>query len=516
MVFMSRLLERSRELALRSALGASRFRLLWQCLFETSFIVFAGLIAGLGLTAIAVHWTGGLTEVAVQILAQAPTRTLSMGPSDVFAGIVIAAAVWLLSTLIPAWRIAKQDAASALAGSGKGVSGSATSRSVRALVGIQIIISCLVLVLCANMVIAARDELHKPMGLTTNTAQLIVSTIATVFGERYSDSSERLHYWDELTAAITSGLSDAQVAYSADVPTEASSYPALIEHQEGTSRRGTLMLPVTSVSEDYFKMLGINLLSGRLFDSTDTAASLHIAVIDEVTAKRYWPDGNVLGRRLQLNPAEQGPWLTIVGVVSSVSRPSRRDDGLIYQPLQQVAPKQFHVLIKTSTTSVDNRAALRAAAFAVDRDLPLNNLQALDRYLDATNIALASLVPIFSVIAVITAILAASSLFGLISRSVVQRTQEIGVRRALGATQWQATTVFLRQGALYLCLGVIGTGFGILVTKLLSALIPTILAHVASVTTGVFVFITVVILAASYLPTRRAVQLEPGDALRYE
>jgi ABC-type antimicrobial peptide transport system permease subunit len=181
-----------------------------------------------------------------------------------------------------------------------------------------------------------------------------------------------------------------------------------------------------------------------------------------------------------------------------------------------VAPKQFHVLVKVTNTAVDNRVALRAAAFAVDRDLPLNNLQAFDRYLSALSIALASLVPIFSVIASITAVLAASGLFGLISRSVIQRTQEMGVRRALGATRWQVTAVFLRQGAIYLCVGVIGIGLGIMVTKLLSALIPSILVHVVSVTTAVFVFMALVILTASYLPTRKAVALEPGDALSYE
>jgi predicted permease len=514
MVFLARLMERNRELALRTALGASRSQLLRQCLLETSSIVFAGLLVGYSLAAAAFHWMISDFDAVSQTLAEGRYPLPSLQSSDLFSAIAIAVAVWLLSTLIPAWRVAKQDAAIALAGSGKGVAGSGAGRSAHILVGIQVIISCLVLVLCANTVIAVRVETNKPMGL--NKEQLTITTLATVFDERYSEPSQRLQYWDDLSAAIANKLPDAEVAYAADPPSVPSSSPAVIEHQEGSTNRGILMLPVTSVSEKYFKMLGVKLLSGRLFDSTDNATSLRVVVVDEITAKRYWPDGDVLGRRLQLNPAENGPWLTIVGVVSSVTRPNKRDDGIVYKPLQQVVPKKFHVLVKVPNAAVDNRVALRAAAFAVDRDLPLNNLQTFDSYLGAINHSFTNLVPGFSFMAVITAVLAASGLFGLISRSVVQRTQEIGVRRALGATQWQVTAVFLRQGALYLCVGVIGIGLGIVVTKLLSKSIPTIFVHVAPVTTGVFVFMTLVILAASYLPTRKAVALEPGDALRYE
>jgi ABC-type antimicrobial peptide transport system permease subunit len=107
-------------------------------------------------------------------------------------------------------------------------------------------------------------------------------------------------------------------------------------------------------------------------------------------------------------------------------------------------------------------------------------------------------------------------LFGLISRSVAQRTQEVGIRRALGATALRATSMFLRQGALYLSVAIVGLGIGILVMPLLSRAIPNILDHVVSVTAGVVLLIGAVISTASYLPTRRAVALEPGDALRYE
>jgi putative ABC transport system permease protein len=115
-----------------------------------------------------------------------------------------------------------------------------------------------------------------------------------------------------------------------------------------------------------------------------------------------------------------------------------------------------------------------------------------------------------------TALLAASGLFGLISRSVAQRTQEVGIRRALGASLRQATSMFLRQGLVYLSVAFVGVGLGIIVANLLSARISNVLDRVFLVTFGAFVLMAIVILTASYLPSRRAVALEPGDALRYE
>ncbi|MGZ5444498.1 MAG: FtsX-like permease family protein, partial [Thermoanaerobaculia bacterium] len=128
----------------------------------------------------------------------------------------------------------------------------------------------------------------------------------------------------------------------------------------------------------------------------------------------------------------------------------------------------------------------------------------------------ASLIPIVVVIAFITSLLAASGLFGLISRSVAQRTQEVGIRRALGATVWRATSMFTRQGAVYLGVAIVGIALGIMVMTGLSAMITNIFDYVVVGTAAVVLLMAVVIFSASYLPTRRAVAMEPGDALRYE
>jgi putative ABC transport system permease protein len=190
--------------------------------------------------------------------------------------------------------------------------------------------------------------------------------------------------------------------------------------------------------------------------------------------------------------------------------------GVVYRPLRQAVPDNFEIVVRLPNASPDSRALLRSAAYEVDQELPLHNLQVLDEYLNALDVAYKSIVPLFSVISAITVILAATGLFGLISRSVAQRTQEVGVRRALGGTQWQVTAVFMRQGLIYLAIGLVGGTIGILATNVLSSSIPNILAHVGTITAAVFVLMAVVIFTSAYLPTRRAVALDPGDALRYE
>ncbi|MEO8034077.1 MAG: FtsX-like permease family protein, partial [Acidobacteriota bacterium] len=516
MVFLARLLERSRELALRVALGSSRARLMRQCLLETALIVTFGLVLGYGLAAMGVRWTQVLTGFMSSVTGAGRSPNLPvLLPIHLLAAVIFATVLWLLSTLIPAWRIAQQDAATTLAAGGKGSSIRGGNKSVGVLVGLQVVVSCMVLAICANLVLALRKEANKPSGLKT--AGVMITTDPTAFDARYLKPADRLRYWEDLSAAIQSKVPGAQMALATAVPTRPDSVPALIETQQGTDSRGILTLPLTVVSDDYFKVLGLGLRSGRLFDSTDNSASLNVAIVDENMAARYWPDHDVLSQRVRLNPKEDGPWLTIIGVVAAVTDgPYRANMGVLYRPLRQAVPSEFRLFARLPNTATDSRDALRAAAFAVDRDLPLHNLQTLDDYLAALSMMSTALIPVMVAVALITALLAASGLFGLISRSVAQRTQEVGIRRALGATPRRAISMFTRQGILYLIVAIAGVGLGIMMMPPLSAGIHNIFDYVILGTTAVVLLMAVVIFSATYLPSRRALALEPGDALRYE
>lgn len=517
MIFYARMLERSRELALRSALGSSRGRLLRQCLLESVVVVVLGLVVGIGLAIVGVEWGQSIREFPSQVLASGyPPDYPELRAIDLLVAILAAAVIWLASTLVPAWRIVKQDAAKVIAGSGKGVSGTpGSSKSAMTLVGLQIIISCMLLVICASLVIAVSDEAAKPRGVTT--AGIHVSTDPTVFTERYSDPAARINYWNELTGTVARRMPGAVATITTAVPTRPAEEPVVIENREAAANEGTLKIPVTAVADNYFELMGIKLRAGRLFDNTDTGTSLNVAVVDEVTAKRYWPDQDPLGKRIQIDPTGNGPWLTITGLVSHVAgEPYSGDVGVVYRSVRQAAPESFYVVVRAPSSVANAASAIRESAFAVDRDVPLHNLQTLDDLLAALDIGFASIIPVFSVIVGITVLLAASGLFGLISRSVAQRTQEIGVRRALGSSKSRVTAIFMRQAMIYLAIALIGGGIGVVLTSFLASAIPNALARIVVVIIGVVVVMFMVIFAASYFPTRRAIALEPGEALRYE
>jgi predicted permease len=517
-VFLARLLERSRELALRTAVGSSRARLLGQCLLETSLIMLLGLATGYALAALAVWNVQTDRDAWMQILGRGRFATMTaLQPGHFIAAVFFAVIVWLVSTLIPAWRISRQDAAAVLAGSGKGSSagGGGRNRGASVLVGLQVAVSSVVLVLCGTIILAVNEEVNKPTGL--DSARVVLTTTPTVFSERVSEPTKRLQYWEDLTAAIESRIRGAGVAFASAPPIKPPRVPAAIETQQGVEKQGAFMLPVAVVSENYFELLGLRLRSGRLFERTDNDGSLDVAVVDEKLAARYWPGQDVLGKRIRLNPSDNGPWLTVVGVVSAVgTTPYAKDRiGVVYQPLRQAAPSAFHLLAKLPNAA-DSRNAMRAAAFAVDRDLPLNNLQTLDDYLFASEQNTKGFIGVFGLIALITALIAASGLVGLISRSVAQRTQEVGIRRALGATPRGVISLFLRQGAWYLSPAFVGVGLAMIMLPPVSRVFTNALQYSVPVAVGIVVFMAVIIFTASYLPSRRAVALEPGDALRVE
>jgi putative ABC transport system permease protein len=209
--------------------------------------------------------------------------------------------------------------------------------------------------------------------------------------------------------------------------------------------------------------------------------------------------------------------VTIIGVVSAVSDASYRPDvGTLYLPLRQARPSEFRLLFKLRGAAVDSGDALRAAAFAVDQELPLRNLQKLDNYLAALDFGTSGLRQVMTIIAFIAALLTISALSGLISRSVAQRVQEVGIRRALGATPWRATSMFAWQGFIYLCVAIIGVCTGVVVSPLLDAVRGQNAEYAMIVAFAVVAFMASIIGLASYVPCRRVVAVAPGDALRHD
>ena len=517
MIFYARMLERSRELALRAALGASKARLLRQSLIETVVVIAIGFAFGILFALIGVDWGQSIREFPARILATGLSMDYpELRIADVLIAMLAACAIWLASTLLPAWYVLKQDPAKVIAGSGKGVSTSQKrSRSATVLVALQVMISSALLFISLSLVFAIANEASKPKGLQVK--DIYVSTEPTTLGSSYQTATQKNNYFQQLESAISSSIANSQTGFATALPSRPGEMALFVENQGMSESGATPQIPVTEVSDSYFPLLGIKLKSGRLFDATDTETTTPVAVIDEVIASRYWPNQDPVGKRMRLGADTSARWSTVVGVVSHVAgQPYSGDPGLVYLSIRQTSPSAFYAITKVPQASTSIPKQIRMAAFSVDRDVPLHNLQKFDDVLEALDIGYASIVPVFSVIVGITILLAASGLFGLISRSVAQRTQEVGIRRALGSTKSGIMRLFMRQSILHLIIAFVGGAIGVALTSMMTAVIPNALASVVIVVLAVVSIMFLVVFSASYLPSRRAVNLEPSEALRYE
>jgi putative ABC transport system permease protein len=280
------------------------------------------------------------------------------------------------------------------------------------------------------------------------------------------------------------------------------------------------------VSADYFRALQLPLRSGRVFADSDTATSAGVVVIDETMARKYFPAGDAVGKRLRLGDAGN-PWLEIIGVVAD-----SKSNGLerasfpgIYIPFQQrqatlvesLVGRRMTLLIRTASEPSNYVAALRQALREIESNQAVTDVQPL------TNVLAASIAPqrfrsvLLSLFALVAVLLAGLGIYGVMNYSVAQRTREIGIRVALGAETRDVLRLVLRQG---LTLALLGVALGVAASLALTRLMKTLLFGVSTTDpltfAGVALLLTCIALLACWLPARRATKVDPLIALRSE
>jgi len=276
------------------------------------------------------------------------------------------------------------------------------------------------------------------------------------------------------------------------------------------------------VGSGYFQALGISLLQGRSFDDHDTGQSHPVAIVSHSIARRFWPKGDALGKRLSLG-FQEGSWCSVVGVATDVRQmgPQKEAPLAVYVPYAQ-APRPFFlsfmtVVARTDSDPLSMASTLRRAVQSVDPDMPVFDVASMEQlvYKSVASPRLnALLMACFSALALA---LAVAGIYGVMSYSVAQRTHEIGIRVALGAGHEDVLRMVLRQG---MRLAVIGLAMGAAAALVLTRLITSVLygVHPNDPTTFVLVglMLAAVAAVASYLPARRATRVDPMVALRYE
>jgi predicted permease len=511
---------RVREMAVRTAIGAAPARLVRQLLSESIVLAVAGGVMGLGLASVALRV---LTSVDPASLP--PVAPVRLDLTVIAFTLVLAIATTLLFGLAPALRTRRVDLVESLREGGHNATvGSRRLRLRGALVAVEVALA-VVLVIGAGLMIRTLAALAE-IDLGFNPDRVLTMRV-TIPGSKYRTNENVVNFFDELQARVGAlpGVEAAGIVRALPLATTVGDFFIDVEGFEespGREAKGDLQV----VSAGAFAAMGSRLVRGRWFTAADTMASVPVAVVNETMARTYWTDpAAVLGGRIRLGSAPNRPWATVVGIVADERHSGVTDivKEKFFIPHNQwpVATaggdpiRSVFVVARTAGDPMSAADSIRAEIRQMDASLPVANVRTMNEVV-ATALATPRLTGfLLGVFAAIALALAGVGIYGVLAYLVSQRTQEIGIRLALGADRSQVLAMVLRQG---LSLAAVGTVVGLIGAFALTRLIRSLLYEVrpddpltfAAVATALLL----VALTASFLPARRASRLPPTIALR--
>ncbi|MBZ5499709.1 MAG: ABC transporter permease [Acidobacteriia bacterium] len=517
-LLLSRSAKLQREVAIRSAIGASRGRLVRHFLVESMVLAAAGALAAVLLTWWLTHAIPTLLPADLRRLFATYELALS---KRVFAfTVAVTVLTCLLSGLIPAFRTAHGGVIGGLIGTGR--TAGVTRATRRLHIGLQSLQVGLALVLLCGAGLMANSFVR--MTLTDScfdTRNLCLVRVS--LPQSYPKGPERQAFYDQLLSIVKTLPAVQSAILAAGTPTSLGfgTRKLFAEDALGAGAEpwgGDLLF----VGADYFSTLRIPMVAGRDFGPEDGPSSPLVAVIDRRTAEHYWPGQSALGRRIRAGSG--APWVTVVGVVASVKTPSfTSPKGVqIYKPISQGnGVVGSNLIIRTAGDPRPVLAEVRARIADFNPGATVRTAATFDELYETMDAEAAAtprfyliLMSIFAGVALATA---AVGIYGVLSYSVAQRSSEIGVRMALGATAHDVHRLVVRSILLPVGAGIVG---GVIVslwlTRLLRSLLYQITPHDPLTIVLVATFLLLVSLAASYLPSRRATRIDPMTALRIE
>jgi predicted permease len=516
-LMLSHGVSREREFAIRISLGAGRVRLVRLVVTEAMVIAFAGMTLGIG-----VAWAASALLVNLSPYEMARFLTVSLDAKVLVYAMGLGLIAMMLFGFMPGLLIVRR-ARSVDARTGHQVLGERRSQSLRSiLVVVETALSVTVL-LGAGMLIHSFLRLQEvPLGFEPNgilTAQInLPSSYST--GTAQSQFYERLLEQVRSIAAIKGGAATTMVPASDRVLHD----PFSIEGRPWQTF-GAARVPQfanhQAVSTDYFRVMEIAVRQGRVFSTQDRDGSQPVAIVNETLVRGFWPGENPIGKHLTLGAPHPGiPWLTVVGVVTDVRSGGATAEALpeIYTPMTQT-PSVVMALVLDTKGNDPARVAndLRDAVHAIDRAIPLERVATYEELLGTQFAPRRYQMFLLATFAGLALLLAAVGLYGVVSYAVTQRTGEIGLRMAFGASLQDVTAMVLKQAFL-----LAGSGFGIGIA--ISLLTRQILANEIfgihfldpPVYVGVILLLATVALVAAALPARRAASIDPMQTLRME
>ena len=518
-LLLARATSRGKEVAIRTALGASLGRVVRQLLTESVVLALAG--GGLGLL---------LASASIGPLLKLSAGSVpNMGPVGIDRWVLaftmgISVLTGILFGLVPALRTAKLNLRESLSEGWRSSSAGARHHRLRAALVVSEITLAMLLLVGAGLLLRSFQRLQEvPPGFQPD--HLLVADLP-ISPTTYAKPDQRFQFFDRLVdrARGLPGVRSAGAASFLPVSGGGSIIHFNIHGRAPKSAHDFVAAGYRTITPNYLETLGIPLLQGRRFTDADNDKAPAVVVINATMARTFFPGENPLGKRMQLGalPEEQVPWMEIVGVVGDV-RPGLGLDpqAEMYLPYRQadaVLPVfQLSVVLRTSMDPMTESSSLRAALAEIDSNQPLVNVRTMEENISGSVAQPRFRTWLLGIFAVVALILAAVGIYGVMSYSVNQRTGEIGVRMALGAEAMDVFRLIVGQG---LWLALIGVSIGLLFAAGLTRILRTFLFGVSALDPvtflGVALALTAVGLAASYLPARRATKVDPMVALREE
>jgi putative ABC transport system permease protein len=521
-LLLARASGRQREMAVRLAMGATRSRMIRQLLTESMIL---SLVSGV---------VGVLTAIAASHFVQfLPARIPRLAEVQVdWTVLAFALLVSLLAGLgfglVPALQSSKAEIAVAIR---EGARGSGTSSKTNRLRGLLIASeSALAVVLMVGAGLLLRTFwglLQENPGFNPSrivAANLYLPVPNNPDMDRYAKPEILNSLVREAVRRVSAipGVDLASMTTDLPVTHLSRRRPVNIEDRPDESGKG-LFSEITSVTPEYFKVLQASLVRGRYFTEDDDTGKQPVAIVDENTARTYWPDRDPIGRRLSMRStrgAANPPWCTVVGVIKDIKSDGLDQSGTphIYRPIYQFLgfrSSSLSVTVRTSLSATSLEPQIRREIQAVDPNLPVFNVRTMNEVIDGSLASRRFSAELVGVFAIVALLLASVGIYGLLAYMVGQRSHEIGVRMALGAMPSTIAKMIVSRGV---GLAGIGVGIGLILSGIMAPLISSLLYGVRPLDPEVFIavplILMVVVILASYIPARRAARVNPIVALR--
>jgi predicted permease len=520
-LLLTRSLSRHKELAIRSALGSGTLRLLRQLLTEAIVLSLSSAALGACLAAVVIHLLNVTKPVDLPL-----TAVIRVNGPVLFFAVSLSVLTAVCFGFVPAWKASKIDLVEVLKTTGQGsTQGTRKRRIARMLIVSEVMLSLVLLAGAGLLTESAARFASIPLGFAPNRVATLTISLPP---KTYATDVDRTRIYDEIFGSLDA-IPAVKTAVSSMLPFRPiQGFDALeIEgHHASTSETARHDAGTISISPRYFSALGVPVLKGRAFSVDDQLQSEAVAIVNEALVKKYFNAEDPVGLHIRSlgAPPERNPWRRIVGVVADERRGnpfqemSWLNTAVVFIPIAQRPPSRVTLLVRTNIDPMGLTNVLQRQISKLDPNIPVSDIQTVEHLLLKEHLSFprfrASVVSCFAGFALLLAVV---GLYGVLSQLVTQRTNEIGLRMALGAGARNILTMIMKEGSLLVSLGIV---FGVILALILGRFLAGLLYGVKPddpVTLAVVsALLLVAALAATLLPAWRAVRVDPMVALRYE